>query len=175
MLTRPFLIFKVSSKIKGRNEDEDGHNGSVTSTLSEACIDAALRSIEIATDLVHTPDVPKRLFMVTNSAFVSAMVVGFAIFGGFDKAFPLLSSIDQAVAILTIMAKDDPSAKRYEQISTYLREAATEHIRRRDHKEMHRRRQDINNIFGDPVKETEAPKSFESIFIHSEIPGLETK
>ena len=159
LLTRPFLIFKVSSKIKGKSEDGE-HAPTVTSTLSEACIDAALRNIEIATDLIHTPGVPKRLFMVTNSTFVSAMVIGFAIFGDFDKHFPLLSSIEQAIAILAIMAKDDPSGRRYEQITTYLKEAAQEHIRRREQKEAQRRRQDINNIFGDPIKEpvTETPR-----------------
>jgi hypothetical protein len=95
LLTRPFLIFRVSAKLKKRRKAaqarEQGHgtegangeaeeesrqhggpggaSGEVTSTLSEACIDAALRSVEIATDLVHTPGVPKRLFVVTNSAF----------------------------------------------------------------------------------------------------------
>ena len=152
LLTRPFLIFKVSSKIKGKSEDGE-HASSVTSTLSEACIDAALRNIEIATDLIHTPGVPKRLFMVTNSTFVSAMVIGFAIFGDFDKHFPLMSSIEQAIAILATMAKDDPSGRRYEQITSYLMEAAQEHVRRREQKEMQRRRQDIDNIFGDPIKE----------------------
>jgi hypothetical protein len=96
LLTRPFLIFKVSGKLKrrrkqqqlhsnqqqsmtggGEDEEEDkagpavasGSSSEVTSTLSEACIDAALRSVEIASDLVHTPGVPKRLFVVTNSSF----------------------------------------------------------------------------------------------------------
>lgn len=90
LLTRPFLVFKVSGKLKrlrkmqqqqqaagveapGNAEAGDkqgGPSGSeVTSTLSEACIDAALRSVEIATDLIHTPGVPKRLFVVTNSTF----------------------------------------------------------------------------------------------------------
>lgn len=91
LLTRPFLIFKVSGKLKRRRklhqqlqlqqqatngdtagddaDDKGGSASEVTSTLSEACIDAALRSVEIATDLVHTPGVPKRLFVVTNSSF----------------------------------------------------------------------------------------------------------
>ncbi|KIX92967.1 uncharacterized protein Z520_11240 [Fonsecaea multimorphosa CBS 102226] len=154
LLTRPFLIFKVSSKIKGRSEDEDSAGNSVTMTLSEACIDAALRSIEIANDIVHTPDVPKRLFMITNSTFISAMVIGFAIFGDFDKSFPLLSSIAQAEAILAIMAKDDMSARRHYEITSYLRLAAIEHIRRRDQMQMQKRRQDIHNIFGDPINKT---------------------
>jgi len=155
LLTRPFLIFKVSSKIKGRHEDDESTGGSsVTMTLSEACIDAALRSIEIATDLVHTPGVPRRLFVITNSTFVSAMVIGFAIFGDFDKSFPLLSSIAQAERILEIMAKCDPSARRYVQITTSLHLAADEHIKRREAKQLLKRRQDINNIFGDPINKT---------------------
>lgn len=176
LLTRPFLIFKVSSKIKGKSEDGE-HASSVTSTLSEACIDAALRNIEIATDLVHTPGVPKRLFMVTNSTFVSAMVIGFAIFGDFDKHFPLMSSIEQAIAILATMAKDDPSGRRYEQITSYLKEAAQEHIRRREQKEIQRRRQDINNIFGDPIKEpaSETPRPLDQgILIPTDFGEMDT-
>ena len=90
------------------------------------------------------------------------MVIGFAIFGDFDRSFPLFSSIDQARQILSIMAKDDPSTKRYEQITGHLRDAAMEHIRRREKRELHRRRQDIHSIFGDPIKETGVQKpSFE--------------
>ncbi|EXJ93937.1 hypothetical protein A1O1_02330 [Capronia coronata CBS 617.96] len=159
LLTRPFLIFKVSSGIRGRPEDEDSAGSSVTMTLSEACIDAALRSIEIATDLVHTPGVPKRQFMVTNSVFISAMVIGFAIFGDFDKSFPLLSSIAQAESILTIMGKDDLSARRHDTITRHLHLAAIEHIRRREQKQMQRRRQDILNIFGDPINKGDGAKS----------------
>jgi hypothetical protein len=90
------------------------------------------------------------------------MVIGFAIFGDFDRTFPLLSSIDQALQILAVMAKDDPSARRYEQITGHLRDAAMEHIRRREQREMHRRRKDIHNIFGDPIKETDPlPRPFD--------------
>lgn len=159
LLTRPFLIYKVSSKIKNRDEDVDGAGSNVTMTLSEACIDAALRSIEIATDLVHTPGIPRRLFMITNSVFISGIVIGFAIFGNFDKSFPLLSSISQAEAILTIMAKDDVSARRLYTITLYLRLAAIEHIKKRDQIQMQKRRQDIHNIFGDPINKDNARRS----------------
>ncbi len=159
LLTRPFLIFKVSSKIKGRQDEDDTAGNSVTMTLSEACIDAALRSIEIATDLVHTPGVPRRLFMVANSVFISAMVIGFAIFGDFDKSFPLLSSIAQAESILAIVARDDLSARRHGEITRNLHLAALEHIKRRDQIQMQRRRQDIHNIFGDPINKSNSAKS----------------
>ncbi|KAJ9636543.1 hypothetical protein H2204_005376 [Knufia peltigerae] len=159
LLTRPFLIFKVSSKIKGRQDEDNTAGNSVTMTLSEACIDAALRSVEIATDLVHIPGVPKRLFMVANSVFIAAMVIGFAIFGDFDKSFPLLSSIVQAESILAMAAKDDLSARRHDEITKNLHLAALEHIKRRDQVQMQKRRQDIHNIFGDPINKGSGAKS----------------
>jgi len=154
LLTRPFLVFDVSAKI-----EQDSENGKPTSpskssnadttTLSEACVDAALRSIEVASDLAHIPGCPKRPFMVTNSLFVSALVVGIAMFGDFDKSFPLLSSLEQAKVVLGQFAKHDPSTRRYYMITSYLQQAALEHIRRRDEKQTQKRRQGIQSIFGD--------------------------
>lgn len=152
LLTRPFLIFDVSSKFGGQEKIASPSNdqaGNDTTTLSEACIDAALRSIEVASDLVHTPGCPKRPFMVTNSLFVSALVIGLAMFGDYDKSFPLLSSLDQAKLVLGTLAKHDPSGRRYFIITGNLQQAALEHIRRRDEKQNQRRRQGISNLFGD--------------------------
>lgn len=152
LLTRPFLIFDVSSKFGNQERVGSPSNdqaGNDTTTLSEACIDAALRSVEVASDLVHTPGCPKRPFMVTNSLFVSALVIGLAMFGDYDKSFPLLSSLDQAKLVLGQLAKHDPSGRRYFVIAGNLQQAALEHIRRRDEKQSQRRRQGISNLFGD--------------------------
>jgi len=97
--------------------------------------------------------------MVANSVFISAMVIGFAIFGDFDKSFPLLSSIAQAESILAIVARDDLSARRHGEITRNLHLAALEHIKRRDQIQMQRRRQDIHNIFGDPINKSNSAKS----------------
>lgn len=152
LLTRPFLIFDVSSKFGTQEKEASPSNdqaGNDTTTLSEACIDAALRSIEVASDLVHTPGCPKRPFMVTNSLFLSALVIGLAMFGDYDKSFPLLSSLDQAKLVLGQLAKHDPSCRRYYVITGNLQQAALEHIRKRDEKQSQRRRQGISNLFGD--------------------------
>lgn len=154
LLTRPFLIFDVSSKIGNNEENAKPESPSKsanadTTTLSEACIDAALRSVEVASDLVHTPGCPKRPFVVTNSLFVSALVIGLAMFGDYDKTFPLLSSLEQAKLVLGQLAKHDPSCRRYYMITSYLQQAALEHIRRRDDAQTQRRRQGIESIFGD--------------------------
>ena len=161
LLTRPFLIFDVSSKIGKANGDARPTSPSKaanadTATLSEACIDAALRSVEVASDLVHTPGCPKRPFIVTNSLFVSALVIGLAMLGDYDKSFPLLSSLEQAKVVLGQLARYDPSGRRYYMITSYLQQAALEHVRRRDEAQTQRRRQGIQSIFGDLLNK-EAP------------------
>lgn len=160
LLTRPFLVFDVSSKIQKDGtvtpsfSAKQGHTD--TTTLSEACIDAALRSIEVATDVVHAPGCPKRPFMITNSIFLSALVIGLAIFGDYDKSFPLLSSLEQSKVVLSQLAKHDPSARRYFMITSYLQQASLEHTWRRDEQQTRRRQQGIQNLFGDLLNRSTA-------------------
>lgn len=175
LLTRPFLIFDVSSKFGTEAKPTSPSNsqaGNDTTTLSEACIDAALRSIEVASDLVYTPSCPKRPFMVTNSLFVSALVIGLAMFGDYDKSFPLLSSLDQAKLVLGQLAKHDPSCRRYFVITGNLQQSALEHIRRRDEKQNKRRRQGISNLFGDMLARESSTTEQQPIEkLATEIPG----
>lgn len=153
LLTRPFLIFDVSAKTSSNDSENNRgtakQNNADTTTLSEACIDASLRSIEVASDIIHTPSCPKRPFIITNALFVSALIVGLAMFGDYDKSFPLMSSLEQAKVVLGKLAKHDPSGRRYFMITTYLQQAALEHIRRRDERQNQRRRKGIESIFGD--------------------------
>ena len=149
LLTRPFLIFAVSSsRNPSRTQPGQQSQQSPVQTFADSCVEAALRGIEIATDLIHTPGIPRRLPLFVNSVFVSALVFGVAALGDFDKSFPLMSSLDQAEMILGAFAKHDPSARRYVQITHYLHQAAVEHISRRDRKDMDRRRQDAYGMFG---------------------------
>lgn len=154
LLTRPFLVFDVSSKIQKDMDEATAplltkQGQADTTTLSEACVDAALRCIEVATDVVHAPGSPKRPFMVTNAIFLSALVIGLAIFGDYDKTFPLLSSLEQSKVVLGQLAKHDPSARRYFIITSYLQQASVEHTRRRDEQQTRRRQQGIQSLFGD--------------------------
>lgn len=177
LLTRPFLIFDVSSKFGTQEKvttPSSNQASNDTTTLSEACIDAALRSIEVASDLVHTPGCPKRPFMVTNSLFVSALVIGLAMFGDYDKSFPLLSSLDQAKIVLGQLAKHDPSTRRYFVITGNLQQSALEHIRRRDEKQNQRRRQGISNLFGDMLTRESSTTDPQPERLVAELPtGLE--
>ncbi|KAJ9653299.1 hypothetical protein H2198_007488 [Neophaeococcomyces mojaviensis] len=176
LLTRPFLIFDVSSRFEKDDKPTSPSSkaNADTTTLSEACIDAALRSIEVASDIVHTPGCPKRPFLILNSLFVSALVVGLAMFGDYDKSFPLLSSLDQAKIVLGQLAKHDPSGRRFFAITTYLQQAALENIRRRDEKQLQKRRQGIHSIFGDLLNREPTSISSESDKAQTEATTVET-
>lgn len=139
ILTRPFLLFRVSEqKVPASVE-----------TFADACVDSALRSMEIATDIIHIPGIPSKLPWVINSLFVSALVFGVACLGDLDKLFPLLSSLEQAKSNMAHFATGDPSARRYLQIIDFLSQAVITHVRTRDLKQMVRRQKDVSKMFGE--------------------------
>jgi Fungal specific transcription factor domain/Fungal Zn(2)-Cys(6) binuclear cluster domain len=140
ILTRPFLLFRVS---------EERVHASVE-TFADACVDSALRSMDICTDIIHIPGgIPKKLPWIINSLFVSALVFGVACLGDLDKSFPLMSSIEQARANLNYFAAGDLSARRYLQIIEFLCQAVVTHTRTRDLKQMARRQKDVSKMFGE--------------------------
>ena len=151
LLTRPFLVFKVSSHLKQKRKErvvEEPALHSPTQTFADACVDSAVRSLEIVHELCRIPDIPKRLPMLVNSIFISTLVFGIACFGDFDKTFPVINGLNQAKALLEGFARYDPLARRYRQITEYLHQAANEYIGRRDQEQMQQRRQDVSYIFG---------------------------
>ena len=161
LLTRPFLVFKVSSHLKQKRKErvvEEPALHSPTQTFADACVDSAVRSMEIVHELCQTPNIPKRLPMLVNSVFISTLVFGIACFGDFDKTFPVIKGLNQAKALLEGFAKYDPLSRRYLQITEYLHQAANEYIGRRDQEQMQQRRQDVSYIFGNISAETMSNK-----------------
>jgi hypothetical protein len=151
LLTRPFLVFKVSSHLKQKRKErviEEPALHSPTQTFADACVDSAVRSMEIVHELCQIPNIPKRLPTLVNSVFISTLVFGIACFGDFDKSFPVINGLNQAKTLLEGFARYDPLARRYRQITEYLHQAANEYIRRRDQEQMQQRRQDVSYIFG---------------------------
>jgi hypothetical protein len=144
ILTRPFLLFRVS---------EQRVHASVE-TFADACVDSALRSMEIATDIIHTPGIPRKLPWLINSLFVSALVFGVACLGDLDKLFPLISSLEQAKLNMAYFSTGDPSARRYLQIIDFLSQAVITHVRTRDLKQMERRQKDVSKMFGEMMDKT---------------------
>lgn len=161
LLTRPFLVFKVSSHLKQKRKErvvEEPALHSPTQTFADACVDSAVRSLEIVHELSQSPNIPKKLPMLVNSVFISTLVFGIACFGDFDKTFPVINGLRQATALLEGFARFDPLARRYRQITEYLHQAANEYIARRDQEQMQQRRQDVSYIFGNISVETMSAK-----------------
>jgi hypothetical protein len=157
LLTRPFLVFKISSHLKQKRKErvvEEPALHSPTQTFADACVDSAVRSLEIVHELCQIPNIPKRLPMLVNSVFISTLVFGIACFGDFDKTFPVINGLNQAKKLLEGFARYDPLARRYRQITEYLHQAANEHIGRRDQEQMQQRRQDVSYIFGNISADT---------------------
>ena len=118
------------------------------SNYAEASIDSAIRGLDIAADLIAFPELPKRLPFVTNSVFNSALAIGLAFFGDFDRSFPLRDSMDKSERILGHLSTYEPQARRYAEIVGYLSKATKKYVEKRDRSSMQDRRQKKNDLFG---------------------------
>ncbi|KAJ0300587.1 hypothetical protein Brms1b_012750 [Colletotrichum noveboracense] len=105
LLSRPFLIDFVSrnmarSQSMSTWHDEPQLSSSSDQLLVHACVDSAIRTIDLLSGLITDKNVSKRHPFVINSVFVSALVLGLAVFGDLDSTFPLDKSLADAQALL---------------------------------------------------------------------------
>ncbi|KIW15037.1 hypothetical protein PV08_07824 [Exophiala spinifera] len=152
LLTRPFLLDFVSVTIEAmRNANDKPATHTTRSsnqTLVDACVDSALRSINLLNILHNCKNVPKRLPFVVNSVFVAAMITGIAFFGNLDRSFPLRKALEDAQAALRLLSPHDTLAHRHLVIIEYLQAACQTYIERRDRQKMVGHRRAIGSIFG---------------------------
>lgn len=156
LLTRPFLVFNVSLRRRrsGRSNDQNlaALRASVSSssvhTLADACIDSAVKTLDIIDDLMEQPRYPKRLPFVLNSTFNSALAIGVAFFGDYDRNFPLREGLEKSLKILKLLAPFDPSAQRYTTIIELLADAVGEFVHKRDRSNMKQHSQRVGDMFG---------------------------
>ncbi|PGH16789.1 hypothetical protein AJ80_05104 [Polytolypa hystricis UAMH7299] len=155
LLARPFLVERISSHIsltRRRSQSEaeiDRTPSSPSDTiLVHACIDSAIRTIDLLQGLLHTDQLPKRLPFIVNSVFVSALVLGLALFGDFDQVFPLEKRLKVAQKLLTIFSTHDALAKRYCTIVEDLQNACEAYFERRTQYKLEAQGRLVGGIFG---------------------------
>ncbi|KAE8383045.1 hypothetical protein BDV26DRAFT_277514 [Aspergillus bertholletiae] len=159
LLTRPFLIFRVSQYVK-KNESaassESRTNNSRISLFADACVYSALRGLYVVDDLSEYSALPRRLPFLINSVFNSAVVLGAAFFADYDNLLPLEEGLNKAERFLGLFVPHDPHACRFFQIIKYLRGAVGGYVRRRNRQWMERRSKQVDQLFGDvrPSNET---------------------
>ncbi|KAF7589896.1 hypothetical protein BBP40_003557 [Aspergillus hancockii] len=161
LLTRPFLVFRVSQYVKNKSESpafsEGRSSNSRISLFADACVYSALRGLNIVDDLSRYTSLPRRLPFLINSVFNSAVVLGAAFFADYDSLFPLEEGMDKAERFLGLFIPHDPHACRFYQIIKYLRGAVTEYVRRRNHQWMERRSKQVDQLFGEVGSTNDTP------------------
>jgi hypothetical protein len=150
LLTRPFLTFEVNRYIgkEGRRADKPGAGPNIT-TYADACVTSAINGIGLACDILSYDKIPKRLSLIVNSVFISALVLGLAYFGDYHyRGWALDKGLEQAIRVLQRFGLNSPQPARYQQIVEHLRSAATQYKDRHQDIKMKSYNQQVNNVFG---------------------------
>lgn len=158
LLSRPFLIENISRHIAKSKVQYRMDSGTTTPAasphspsddiLAYACVDSAIRTMSLLRGLLNAQKVPKRLPFIVNSAFVSALVLGFAQFGDLDRVFPIGKSLAIAQKVLALFGKHDPVSKRYAGIVSDLQAACEQYLEKRARGKMERHSVLIGGLFG---------------------------
>lgn len=153
LIARPYLIEHVSLHTS-RNTGAGNSGGTATpkspsgSILAQACVDSAIRTVDLLRGLETAEETPKRLPFVVNSLFVAALVLGLAQFGDLDQSFPLENSLTGAEKLMSILSGNDPIAKRNLYIVQTLHAACRTYREKRAQRSMERHSLLIGGLFG---------------------------
>lgn len=152
LLTRPFFIESISTHIEN-SAAKPGHELDTAPALLSnkdlvhACVDSAIRTVELLRGLLGNEGIPKRLPFIVNSIFNSALVVGIALFGDLDGTFPLERNLQAAQRLLRLFLSD-ALARRNLMIVEYLQLACETYIEQRARRRMELHGQLVGGIFG---------------------------
>ena len=148
LLTRPFLIYRVSQYVKNKAGPSERTNNSRVALFADACVYSALRGLDIVDDLTKFTPLPRRLPFLLNSVFNSSIVLGAAFFADYDNLLPLEEGMNKAEKFLELFIPHDPHACRFFQIIRYLHGAVAEYVQRRNRQWMDRRSKQVDQLFG---------------------------
>lgn len=150
LLSRPFLVDYVSQH---NSRPRTLHNGSSSPTspdqvLIHACVDSAVRTIDLVEPLISNDRGLTRLPFLVDIIFASALIVGLAVFGDLDRTFPLNKRLSTARMLLLKFSAHDPVASRVSQITGYLQESCELYMESKAQLNMQRQGHLISELFG---------------------------
>ena len=153
LLSRPFLVESVSNTLaqasaQARNEESATPHSPSDQVLSHACVDSAIRTVDLSRTLIAQDDVPKRLPLVVNSLFISGLVLGLAHFGDLDRVFPLGESLASVAKMLSFFSPHDAVANRDLVIIKSLQASCASYLNHRARRKMARQSLLIGGLFG---------------------------
>jgi hypothetical protein len=150
LLTRPFLTYRINSFIRKKESwPRESVLGPDITAYSDACVTSAINGIELAYKVLSYDKMPKRLPLVVNSVFISALVIGLAYFGDYHcRGWALDQTLDQAIRILRHFGLKSPQPARYQQIVEFLQEATVQYKYQRQEMTMRSHNRQVSNVFG---------------------------
>lgn len=151
LLSRPFLTFKVCHNPKEVNHSEKTSSSNADlNTYADACVDSAIKGIDIAHEIVYEQNMPRRQPLVINDVFISALCLGLAYLDDYDRrGWPLGRSLERGIAILNHFGRLNPQSARYSEICQLLQEATATYVYNRDSKFLRSSSQQVRSVFGD--------------------------
>ncbi|KIX01252.1 uncharacterized protein Z518_08977 [Rhinocladiella mackenziei CBS 650.93] len=152
LLTRPCLTECITSHVRSTASNQTAYSkpcidSDPKAVIVHACIDAAIRTVELLRVLLGANAIPKRLPFVINSLFVAGLVLGLGCFGDLSQAFPLDEYLELAHQLLSQFTSDVIS-QRNARIIGHLRHATEDYFRQRLAQNMYLERSAIAKIFG---------------------------
>ncbi|KAL3587370.1 hypothetical protein FPOAC2_13266 [Fusarium poae] len=151
LLSLPFLHKAVSQHVEEAEQSSNAstkRSSSSNEVLVHSCLESAVRTVDLLQPLLKAGTIPKRLPIVGNSAFVSGLVLGAAIFGDSDNSLPLEKSLHAARSVLEHLARYDAVAKRHLMILHHLQGACEIYMDNRARLRMERQGHLVNGLFG---------------------------
>uniref|UniRef100_A0A0B7K947 Zn(2)-C6 fungal-type domain-containing protein n=2 Tax=Bionectria ochroleuca TaxID=29856 RepID=A0A0B7K947_BIOOC len=150
LLTRPFLTFQVYHTSSKEAHDDSSSARASIATYADACVNSAIKGIDIAHEYVFELNTPKRQPHVINSVFISVLCLGLACLdSSIRHRWPTDDAMDRAIKILAHLGKHSAQASRYATICGQLKEAALIYTTRRADTLLEENNQKTRTIFGD--------------------------
>lgn len=151
LVARPFLVDSIAksmSRVNTHQEDRATSSSYPGQVLVHACVDSAIRTVDLLSGLTMTEEIPKRLPFVVNSLFIAGLVLGLAQFGDLDQMFPLEKGLSGVHKILALFSRYDAVAKRNLEIVENLQEVCHAYLGHRARQKMARHSLLIGGLFG---------------------------
>lgn len=105
LLTREVLLREATAQISPEQVRDKPRPDAI---IVHACVDSAVRTMDLLEKVLHMQGAPKRLPFVVNLAFGTCLVLGAATFADLDHLFPLEKGMRVGLGLLSkFQAHDD--------------------------------------------------------------------
>jgi hypothetical protein len=151
LLTRPFLTFQICHHSSKRCQPlEKSVEMADFIAYADACVDSAVKGINIAHEYVFGNHSHQRQPFVTNSVFVSLLCLGMAYLNDYDqRQWPLGRSQERGIEILSHFGTLDPQSAQYAKLCCKLKNATAKYVGNRDKSFQESNSQVVTSLFGD--------------------------